>query len=351
MATFALLWFLGQAGEASAIKFSGLSILAKQNYQGELFALRADLAKQHFPEWLIKLSINTYTLRAKKLVSNFARAFSPQFLFLQGGGNLAHNLPGVANFSLLGFLLLFFGFPLYCYQLKSRGKNQYLFILMAWLCLASVPAIITFEPDHSTRLAAIIPVMATLIALSWLGLITLWQKWQALILLALLLVTYQTFLVYYFIAPYQRLALGEWLMPRLGEALLPIYQDYDRVYLPLLKRSPYIFLLFDWQYPPAKLADNLEFLPADEEGFMYASRLENIYFSHPPELSASGGGKILFLRVAQEVDNTFFADGRFSLQEKFTSDLTDEVYYLFSFNEQVATHSSLTNTDREDVLK
>ncbi|MDR0463198.1 MAG: hypothetical protein LBG64_03200 [Pseudomonadales bacterium] len=336
-----LFWIGQQTDQASEVKFTGLSIFEDAHYLEDLHRNRQYLAQAGVPSWMQSLIINTYTLRINAFFTNIVQTFSPLFLFVDGGAHRTHNFSIIANFHLLELFVVIGGMIIFLRRHLGRLPAWW-WIIVSWLLVAALPAAITVEPAHSVRFAAALPAIASLIALGLLSIGKIWSRFTIPILVALYLFSvWQWSFNYFIVAPNRDYHHSEWLMPRLADALYPLLDEYEEIYVPLLRRSPYIFFLFHWQYDPNLLHYNLSHSPPDEEGFTYAYRLGNINFEDLPATFENEQRRVLILFPYSAWSDWHRADERFTIIETFADERDPSHYYLVDFRPSLTSSNAI----------
>ena len=101
--------------------------------------------------------------------------------------------------------------------------------------------------------------------------------------------------------------------------------------MPQVDSSPYIFLLFDWQYDPTKIPTNLEYYPTDSGGFKHAQRLENIYFEPIDwqNFISSAEPQLVFTEE-NEFKKQNLASGDYAVIKTYTANNSESTYLLVS---------------------
>ncbi|MBI2041977.1 MAG: penicillin-binding protein 2, partial [Candidatus Nealsonbacteria bacterium] len=91
----------------------------------------------------------------------FAPAFSPEFLFISGGRNRAHNIENFGNLYIVEAPFLLLG-VLVCILNRKRKAFQ---LLGWWILISPVAATITKDAPHTNRMFAIFPAISVVVAL------------------------------------------------------------------------------------------------------------------------------------------------------------------------------------------
>lgn len=279
-----LLLFSGGAA-ANTTKFSGLSIFDLNSYTKSVDKLRAVFAESPSSPSLTSPLVLVYSNKIvalfRQVQTNFFALLSPDFFYLRGGENGAHNITGIGNFYPFMVIGLFAG--LYWFV---KDKELWQRRLLVWVGIAMVAPMITFTSNHTIRFS---PGFIPLELISTYGLVrlgtNLWKKqklWDKLIVLSCLLwVGYAVFsqmMRYYFVSPQLDAKNWSWFMKGLVYQIDRERSTVDAVYYQDEQTSPYIYFLFYLKVDPNTLADRVEYYPPDAEGFRHVRRFDNIYF-------------------------------------------------------------------------
>lgn len=138
----------------AADRFSNFSIFGNQEIIEKINLMRTS---PHINPFIESIFSNRPVEWTKRIVQNYAAAFSPQFLFINGDVTFRHSLHQVGQ-------LFWFQLPLLLtgvfFALKNYRKKENLFWL-GWLLLAPIPASLTIDGSyHATRLIfMVIPLM------------------------------------------------------------------------------------------------------------------------------------------------------------------------------------------------
>lgn len=148
--------FFGQA----AGRFKGISIFNDTKIIDNLIIQRTD-------PWVSKSSTevffhNKYFAYATAFGENYLKAFSPEFLFLQGDPNFRQSISGQGE--LLWIVLPFLLYGLFL-TLKDIGERSFR-LMLAWLLIAPIASSLTQGGGtHATRLFLMIPPLVIISAL------------------------------------------------------------------------------------------------------------------------------------------------------------------------------------------
>ncbi|MFH2118329.1 MAG: hypothetical protein ABII10_01185 [Candidatus Paceibacterota bacterium] len=276
------LLMLSGVSEANSTKFSGLSILDLNAYTTRVNDYRRVTPQMDNP--IFVLAANKLGAFFVQVETNFLKLISPEFLFLQGGANHAHNITGFGNF----YPIMFFGLVAGLFYLFTRPQT-WQWLLGGWLLAASVAPMLTFEANHTIRFSPAYPVIEILSVYGFIKLLQLMHKYVSrkllLAVLSLLIMglsynAYRFLIHYYFVSPTTEARYWSWQMKTLVYWLGDQQNKYDAIYIQDESYSPYIYFLFYEPGNPAELATRIDFYPADKEGFRHVQRLDNIYFQH-----------------------------------------------------------------------
>lgn len=277
---FAIL-FIGVAGgiEANATKVSGLAAFDPATYAKYVNDARDDISVLSGPILLLE---NKLTLFTETLHKNIWHLLSPEFFFLSGGGNKAHNIHGIGNFysfMIIGWIAGFYG-------MFSSKYRHLLRILAIWTVLGFLPGLITLTANHTVRVSAsyIPATMFFAVGCSYLW-STLTKKYSKriqtstiLIFGALVMYGLLFFIKLYFVrAPAIGVADREWHLPLIAQAVERYYSSVDQIYINGETESPYVYLLHYTTLFAPKSAHIIHY-PATAEGFTHVQSLNNIYF-------------------------------------------------------------------------
>lgn len=269
-------------GQANSTKFSGLSILDLHAYTDRVNHVRQTVAHPNNP--IFVLASNKLGALFVQIESNFLQLISPEFLFLQGGANHAHNITGFGNF----YPIMFFGLAAGLYYLFTRPQ-VWQKLLGGWLLAASVAPMLTFQANHTIRFSPAYPAIEILSVYGIIKLLQLMHKYLSKKLLLTLVFmfimglsynVYRFLVNYYYYFPTTDASYWSWQMKTLVYWLNNQRTHYDAIYFQDESYSPYIYFLFYEPGNPAELAQRIEYYPIDEEGFRHVQRLDNIYFQH-----------------------------------------------------------------------
>lgn len=216
----------------------------------------------------------------RNIAANYARAFSPQFLFISGDPIFRHSIQEIGELYWIQLPLLLLGLFL---MVKRKDRASKLWL--GWLLLAPIPAALTVDAAHATRLILMLPPLAVASAVGINGLIK-WKSYFKKIVLVLvslvLLVEFGLYLHRYWVH-YPKES-WRWWHTGYKEAMLFMKQnegDYELVVFNNSYEPSLIRFLFWWGYPPERFLNEFEEDKAKEEilaGFNGFSLEDKYYF-------------------------------------------------------------------------
>lgn len=229
-------------------------------------------------------------------ITNYLAHFSPDFLLL-GDKNPRSQQPGFGQIYPLELPFLILGF---IYILKRKSKQ--VFLLLALLMLAPVPAAITRESPHALRAIAVVPFIHILSAFGAIFLGRLIKlKYTTIGVIAIFLI----FFINYFlniISVYPQKTSKDW---QYGYKKIFIdFRDdlskYDRVIISDEYAQPYIFALFYQKINPNIFRQTAIRNTVDQWGFSTVSSFGKFEFGKVDRLIKPNEGHSLIFAVAKE---------------------------------------------------
>lgn len=114
---------------------------------------------------LARLLYNRVSYAARTITGNYLKSFGPQFLFIQGGTNHAHNIENFGNLYLVEAPFFYLGILILLLRKKPRWS-----ILLWWLLISPVASSITKDAPHSNRMFAVYPIppILTVLGIMWI---------------------------------------------------------------------------------------------------------------------------------------------------------------------------------------
>lgn len=227
---------------------------------------------------------NKVIFGTERFIQNYLNSFSPQFLFIKGGENRAHNIAGFGNMYIIESIFLFFGLV---YLLKSN-QTQGIKLILLWFFIAPLAASITKDAPHSNRMFSIMPMLPLITAIG----ITETVQWSKNLLPKLNLAKFA--IVFIFIAYLINMGIyfdryfvhfpkneGEhWGVgyKRLYEVLDKDEYKGKEIIMSHPEYSHYIYLLFYQQYNPADYQATARRYHTIEDGFVHVKKYDHFEF-------------------------------------------------------------------------
>lgn len=177
-------------------------------------------------------------------VSNYLRAFSPEFLFIRGDPIYRHSIQIVGQ-------LFWATVPLVVIGIYQLARQRH-FLWLVWLVLAPVPAALTVDgANHATRLFLMIPPLAAAAAEGWVTLARRWYKLAALGV-GVVLVWQLIWAGHYYLVHYPAKSWVWWHMGYrdMMQAVARYAPDYSRVFVNNSYEPSLIRFLFWAGYSP-----------------------------------------------------------------------------------------------------
>lgn len=202
------------------------------------------------------------------IAQNYLKSYSPEFLFITGGKNHAHNIKGYGNLHLFESIFLLLGF---CFVLTQIKKKKYVLILL-WLLAAGVAPAITKDAPHSNRMFAVVPALSVLVALGIEYARTFIQAKKTWIFPVIIGILYAGSLIFYIDAYFIHFPKEEsqyWGSSYKQLSVIvnkPEYKDKN-IIMSNPQESPYIYMLFYGNYDPALYQKQAIRYPISSDGF------------------------------------------------------------------------------------
>ncbi|MEK7129777.1 MAG: hypothetical protein AAB803_02045 [Patescibacteria group bacterium] len=272
---------------ADKTKLSGISIF------GDSYVVHGniELPRTDHPDpnnIIARLTHNRFTYAAETVAQNYIKAFSPEFLFIKGGGNRAHNIPNFGNlylveapFFYLGIFLLLFA----AFLKNSTFDIRHSTFLFWWLLISPVAASITKDAPHTNRMFVIFPLPPILVALGlvWLGTYLPKQKLLRGFIVVLLALAFSANIALYLDRYFVHFPLAEtnnWGIKykKLNEILSAEENKTKHLVITNPEYSPYIFLLFYSRFDPAMYQKTAMRYPPTDDAFVHVKAFGRFEF-------------------------------------------------------------------------
>lgn len=262
---------------ADKTKISGLFPLGDDSLVYEnIVKRRLEYPRQTF---LVKILHNKPVYLVKTVVINYLKSISPEFLFISGGTNSQHNIPGFGNL----YLWEAFVWPIGIIALILIYKKSGLFLLW-WLLISPVAGSITKDAPHTNRMMGILPLPAIITALGVYTIAVFLDKIKFRITgkVIIFLIIAGNFLVftdqYFNHFPY--VSAKDWgnVYKQMVSEVTRIGNRYQGVVIAKPEVSPYIYFLFYDQINPSKFQNEVIRYPETAEGFQHVKKFANYNF-------------------------------------------------------------------------
>lgn len=257
--------------EADKTKLSGISIFGDPS----IIHAKIELPRNEHDNprsWFARLGHNRLTFAFERIGQNYAKSFSPEFLFIKGGDNHAHNILNFGNMYLVEAPFLLLGFMYLLILLKGKEKK-----LMLWWFLTSPIAVsITKDAPHTNRMFMIFPILSIVVALGlyWAWVVfskdKLFGKLGMLGIVFLFLLNLLIYMDRYYIH-FPRDEVQGW-----GNGYKDLVKILDtsrnktkQIIMNKPEYSPYAFLLFYQKYDPFLYQKQAVRYAPTEDGFVH----------------------------------------------------------------------------------
>lgn len=229
--------------------------------------------------FFVRMVHNRVVFAGKRFVQNYLNAFSPDFLFIKGGINKAHNIEGFGNMYLIESLFLLVGFIVLITKKRSAEET----ILLIWFLIAPFASSITKDAPHTNRMFAIFPALSLVVAI---GIQTAWIyiqnfRFKTLFLLCFILlfgINIASYLDQYFVH-FPKNETENWGLEYKNLYTI-LQQKYENKNIIISRptHSPYIFLLFYSGYNPKLYLQTAKKYPITTDGFVHVAGYDRYEF-------------------------------------------------------------------------
>jgi 4-amino-4-deoxy-L-arabinose transferase-like glycosyltransferase len=218
-----------------------------------------------------RLVHNKYTYAIETFSRNYINSFSPDFLFIKGGNNHAHNIPDMGNLYLIDapFLLLGLAYLFKNYRLK------WVQIVLLWLIISPIAPSITKDAPHSARMFSIIPALIITIAIGMYVFIhKITHIKLKLLMISCILLLYSISATQYFDKYAFHFPRTDWQYwgikyKVLTQHINSLPKTPQKIIITRPETSPYIFMLFYTSYDPKKFQNEVVRYPPTSDGFLH----------------------------------------------------------------------------------
>lgn len=209
-------------------------------------------------------------------LQNYLSHFSPNFLFIQGDGNLRSQVGNFGQLYSINLLLIAAGL---FFMVRSKKFLNYLPVLL--LLIAPIPAAITKESPHALRTISAVPFFAILSAVGAVYILDK-LKMKNLILTALIIGFLAMFAVYFksFLIEYPKISSKDWQYgyKRIFTDFKGEFGQFDKVVISDYMAQPYIFALYYLKFDPVSFLSSVEYNSVDKWGFSTVASFDKFQF-------------------------------------------------------------------------
>lgn len=224
-----------------------------------------------------KIVHNRLVFALERFLQNYLNAFSPGFLFITGGTNMAHNIPNFGNMYIIEAPFLLLGVVYLIGQVTKQGKNRKEYgLVLLWLLIAPIAASITKDAPHTNRMFTVFPVLPIITAMGILYLIdNLANNIQLRkVVLFTLIVGYSLNIMLYFERYYVHFPKSteiEWGYAHRKLVDLLNSDEYmnKQVIMSQPEASPYVFLAFYSDFSPDLYQKTVKRYMPTEDAFVH----------------------------------------------------------------------------------
>jgi len=264
---------------ADATKLSGISIFSDPS----LVHAKIELPRSehsNYSSFFVRLVHNRIIFALERLGQNYLSAYSPQFLFIKGGDNKAHNIQNFANMYLIEAPFLFLGLVYLIVLKKSREKK----LALWWFFIAPIAASITKDAPHSNRMFAIFPILPLITALGfyWVLKSTFSKGWKRLFVLFIILLFLLNFAIYIdrYYVHFPRNEVENWGLgyKKLTEYISENFSSSKKIIISRPNYSPYIYILFYNKFDPLLYQKTAQRYPPTEDKFVHVRAFQRYEF-------------------------------------------------------------------------
>ena len=232
-----------------------------------------------------RLVHNRIIFGLERFGQNYLNSFSPDFLFIKGGENKAHNIASFGNMYLSEAPFLVLGLIF----LIITKKTKEIMLILLWFFISPIAASITKDAPHTNRMFAVFPILSLVTALgfvkfkdllnSWLKNKLLYKNSVLLIIFALFMLNILVYMDRYYVH-FPRNEAVSWGIgyKALTEALAKDPYASKQVIMTHPEFSHYIFLLFYSKYNPSEYQKIAVRYPPTEDGFVHVKSFDRFEF-------------------------------------------------------------------------
>lgn len=265
---------------ADTTKLSGISIFGDPSIVHAKIELPRNEHKN--PQSLFaRLVHNRVIFAAERVAQNYVSSFSPEFLFIKGADNKAHNISSFGNMYLIEAPFLFLGL-IYLIALKKGTEKK---LVLWWFFIAPIAASITKDAPHTNRMFVIFPILSFVTAsgIYWFIKDFIKKPWLKNILAGIIVFLFLANMGIYFDRYYVHFPRDEEKSWGLGYKSLNFLLSKPnllskRVIMTRPEYSHYIYLLFYSKFDPNLYQKNVSRYPPTSDGFVHVKAFDRYEF-------------------------------------------------------------------------
>jgi len=231
------------------------------------------------PSLVSKIYHNKITQISEKFIRNYFSAYSTDFLFLKGDGNLRQGIQTLGNLLFLDFFFIIIGISSVFIK-KSSNQKFYLFFLIALIC-APIPFSITRDSPfpHATRLILMLPFLSLF---SLLGIKQIYKISKSKIIITSIIFLYLicfSYFIHQYYFHYPNTSARDWHFSMKEAVIKATNSDYQKKYFTNSPESFLPFFLNYSQYLPSdkNISPNDSFI-TENNNFFNGIKTENNYY-------------------------------------------------------------------------
>jgi len=259
-------------------RFSKISIFSDQKTVNSILSNKLD---NSIPERLFNNNITAYS---EVFLSNYLKAFSPDFLFFSGDPNPRQSTRGMGELYLIYLPFILVG--LY-FAITSRRKSD--LFLICWLILSPIPSALTQDGgNHATRLFVMLPPIIYFISLGFYKLLNVKKTLITVFLIILVSIFLSSNIASYLDRYYVHYPRDSWTYWQYGykesmQYIDKVKENYDEILINNVREPALIRFLFWVKLDPVsfrKVFNKDQSEPQILPGFD-GFKVGKYYFGHP----------------------------------------------------------------------
>jgi len=271
-------FFWYQTTSANNVKISGIGIFGDPSIVNAKIETPRN-EHQNPQDIFAKLFHNRVAFGIERFAQNYLNAFSPEFLFISGGGNHAHNISDFGNMYLVEAPFFFLGLAFLIFSPKRKEK----YLILLWLLIAPIAPSITKDAPHTVRMFFVFPVNIILVALGIMWAVNIFKNKIRYIIIGIIILLYIGNIAiyldrYYTHFPYNETQNWGLLYEKINSVISSPGNKNKKVIMSGVEESPYIYLLFYSSYDPALYQKTAKRYPQTDEGFVHVGSFRRFEF-------------------------------------------------------------------------